>query len=401
MSIVTLESVADDGGLICDGDWIESKDQDPAGKIRLIQLADVGDGQFLNKSQRFVNDSTFQRLNCTLIREGDLLIARMPDPLGRTCVVPKLAQRAITAVDVCIVRPNPSKVDAEWLSFRLNATDIRQEIQSHVQGATRARVPTGKLKGITFELPCLPEQREIATRLKAQLAEVEAARQATLTQVQDADFLSGRLLQAAFDNLDKAPVKPLGEWIVSYRNGFGKRPGTKEAGPIVLRIADVSSGTIDLSKPRRGAVSVKEAETYRLQTNDLLFIRVNGAREIVGRCCIVGPDVPADTIFNDHLIRVCLKPSIDAEYARLCAGSPSARSLIEKAASTSAGQLTINQEVIASVSVPNLSIDEQREFTARLKSQLVEVGTFRTALDVQRLELDLLPSRILAEAFET
>ena len=37
-----------------DGNWIESKDQDPNGEIRLIQLADIGDGFFVDKSSRFI-----------------------------------------------------------------------------------------------------------------------------------------------------------------------------------------------------------------------------------------------------------------------------------------------------------------------------------------------------------
>ena len=118
MKVVTLESITSEGGLITDGDWIESRDQDPTGTIRLIQLADIGDGRFLDKSRKFVNDATSLRLNCTLLQAGDVLIARMPDPLGRACVFPKLERRAITAVDVCIVRPDPRKVDPEWLSFR-------------------------------------------------------------------------------------------------------------------------------------------------------------------------------------------------------------------------------------------------------------------------------------------
>jgi type I restriction enzyme S subunit len=35
------------------GDWIESKDQDPDGEVRLIQIADVGTGRFIDKSRRF------------------------------------------------------------------------------------------------------------------------------------------------------------------------------------------------------------------------------------------------------------------------------------------------------------------------------------------------------------
>lgn len=190
-------------------------------------------------------------------------------------------------------------------------------------------------------------------------------------------------------------------WVSSYRNGFGRRPGAGESGPIVLRIADVSSGRVDLSNPRRGSVSAKEAETYKLQTGDLLFIRVNGARDIVGRCCVVGPEVPPDTIFNDHLIRVRLAPGVDPEFARLCANLPAARSLIEEAASTSAGQLTISQQVFESIDVPDLPLSEQRQIAARLKAQLAEVDKARQAAETQLRETTKLAEAIVFDSIRS
>jgi len=89
---------------IIDGDWIESKDQDVEGEIRLIQLADVGVGEFKDKSDRFINLDTFNRLNCTQLQTGDILIARLPNPIGRACVFPDLNQMAITVVDIAILR---------------------------------------------------------------------------------------------------------------------------------------------------------------------------------------------------------------------------------------------------------------------------------------------------------
>ena len=189
------------------------------------------------------------------------------------------------------------------------------------------------------------------------------------------------------------------EWVLSYRNGYGKRPKAGEFGPIVLRIADVSSGKIDLSNPRRGSVAVTEAKTYRLQTGDLLFVRVNGARDIVGRCCVVGPDVPADTIFNDHLIRVRLVPGVDPAFARLYVSVPPARAFIEEAASTSAGQLTISQQVLDSLDVPEVPISEQRRIAAGLQAQLAEVETARHAAQVQAQDIALLRTRLLNEVF--
>ena len=64
LSFATIDEVIDySTGLFKDGDWIESKDQDPNGEVRLIQLADVGDGDFLNRSNRFMNSEKSQELN--------------------------------------------------------------------------------------------------------------------------------------------------------------------------------------------------------------------------------------------------------------------------------------------------------------------------------------------------
>ena len=72
---------------LTDGDWIETKDQSEDGGVRLIQLADVGDRRFLDKSARFLTEETEKRLNCTRLEIGDVLIARLPNPIGRACTV--------------------------------------------------------------------------------------------------------------------------------------------------------------------------------------------------------------------------------------------------------------------------------------------------------------------------
>ena len=50
-------------GIFRDGDWVESKDQDPTGTVRLIQLADIGDGSFRDRSSRFLTQATAEALN--------------------------------------------------------------------------------------------------------------------------------------------------------------------------------------------------------------------------------------------------------------------------------------------------------------------------------------------------
>ena len=89
---------------IIDGDWIESKDQDPSGLVRLIQLADIGVNQFKDVSEKYINEETYKKLNCTALEKGDILIARLPSPIGRACIFPGIDNKSITAVDVAILR---------------------------------------------------------------------------------------------------------------------------------------------------------------------------------------------------------------------------------------------------------------------------------------------------------
>ena len=162
---MTLTQLAGPNGLLSDGDWIESKDQDPSGNIRLTQLADIGDGKFINKSRRYVNKETACRLRCTFLEPGDVLIARMPDPLGRACILPDIGQPAITAVDVFIWRPDGSAAELQWLMYAVNSPDVREKLQDEAGGTTRQRVAGGKLKNLAIPTPPLPEQRRIVVKL--------------------------------------------------------------------------------------------------------------------------------------------------------------------------------------------------------------------------------------------
>ena len=191
-------------GLFADGDWIERKDQDANGSIRLLQLADIGDGVFLNKSQRFINEFTFQELRCTEIFENDILVARMPSPLGRACLMPRLPQRCITVVDIAIIRPGQHSVLPRWLKNCLNSPSLREKIISLSSGTTRQRISRKNLKQLKIPLPPLEEQKRIADKLDKLFARIDACcdRLARIPQIIEqfrqsvlADAMSGYLTE--------------------------------------------------------------------------------------------------------------------------------------------------------------------------------------------------------------
>lgn len=165
------EVVAAGGGRLVDGDWIESKDQAPEG-IRLLQLADLSRGRFLNKSERFVSRETFQRLRCTDIKEGDLLISRMADPIGRTARVPDVLHGSIAAVDVAILTPGLN-LDGDYLLGILNSTPWIETCDTQGTGTTRKRISKGNLARIEIPVPDLSAQQHLGANFAGCVATIE------------------------------------------------------------------------------------------------------------------------------------------------------------------------------------------------------------------------------------
>ena len=163
-------------GLFGDGDWVESKDQDPSGDYRLLQLADIGDGIFLDKSDRWMNEEQFRRLGCTRLEANDLLIARMPEPIGRACLLPESLPVSATVVDVAIVRTGNENLQ-KILALIVNSPEFRNEAFSLLTGTTRQRISRGNLSKITFWLPPLPEQKRIVDLISSVDAYIGALRQ--------------------------------------------------------------------------------------------------------------------------------------------------------------------------------------------------------------------------------
>lgn len=160
--LYTISDLISPEGVFSDGDWVESKDQDPNGDVRLIQLADIGDGEFLNKSSRFLTTEKAKTLKCTFLEPGDILIARMPDPIGRACIFPEINTPAITVVDVCIVRPKNGDFHPPLIKEFVNSNWFRHQISKHITGTTRKRISRTNLNKIQFRLPSLENQKHIA-----------------------------------------------------------------------------------------------------------------------------------------------------------------------------------------------------------------------------------------------
>ncbi|MDP3301488.1 MAG: restriction endonuclease subunit S [Sulfuricurvum sp.] len=406
-----LRNLISADGLIGDGDWIESKDQDIEGNIRLIQLADIGDGIFKDKSYRFINEDAFERLNCLEILEGDILIARLPDPLGRACIFPSLSQKCITVVDICIIRPGSELINIKWLCYFINAPQTREYIELNSSGVTRKRISRKKLEQYNIHLPPLNEQKRIAEKLDTLLASVYAIKKrldnATniikrFRQSVLAAATSGKLTEEWKNESNatewcEAIIKDFTTKVGSGSTPKGGESAYKESGIPLIRSMNIHFEGIKYKK----LAFIDESQAKKLsnvivEENDVL-LNITGAS--IGRVALAPNDLVGARV-NQHvsIIRT-ISDMILPEYLNIYLASPITQSWIQDE-NYGGTREALTKEMILNYTVKKPSNNEQIEIVSRVESLFSVADAFEAKIEAASKQVDKLTQSILAKAFK-
>ena len=157
--------------LFLDGDWIESKDISDDG-VRYITTGNVGEGFYKEQGSGFITENTFNKLNCTEVFEGDILISRLNNPIGRACLVPNLGCKTVTSVDNVIFRTD-KYYNRKYLVHLFSSKDYFQHTGNLARGTTMQRISRGLLGNIRILVPTVPEQVVIAAFLDHETAKID------------------------------------------------------------------------------------------------------------------------------------------------------------------------------------------------------------------------------------
>ena len=233
--------------VFADGDWIESKDQSLNG-IRLIQTGNVGEGYFKDREEkaRYISESTFKRLRCTEIFYGDCLVSRLPDPVGRACLLPDTGEKMITAVDCTIIRFDQKKAIPFYFNYYAQSQQYLDAVDRETTGTTRKRISRSKLGDILIPVPPLPEQRRIVAKLNKTFAAVAKAKENAEKNLANSKELFESYLNGVF-------AKPGKDWevcnlekhikLIDYR---GRTPVKTETGVRLITAKNVKLGFLQL-----------------------------------------------------------------------------------------------------------------------------------------------------------
>ena len=271
-----------------------------------------------------------------------------------------------------------------YYDYLLRAIDD-DKVFVHLSKNLRSSLTENDFGAIKTCVPPLAEQARIAAFLDAECAEIDAVLEKTRASIEEYKKLKQAVITQAVTKGIRGdrPMKDSGiEWIgdipaewsvvkgrrliLATQNGLTRRDLEKSEGYIVLKLKNLDAdGSIDYSEVNRVALTDEEKYKYQLCDGDFLFVRVNGSRNLVGKCAIYH-DVGEIVAYNDHIIRVKLNDLCLKEYFHYYLLSIAGKREIELHTSTAAGQFTISGDGLRELCVVLPGIVEQAETVAYL-----------------------------------
>ncbi|MEF3310608.1 restriction endonuclease subunit S [Paenibacillus sp. GYB004] len=395
-----------------DGDWILSENMDPNGNVRLIQLSDIGIGEFLDKSSKFISDQTFNELNCSQLREGDVLISRMAEPIARSCILPKLSMKCITAVDVAVMRCDTTIVSNKYVNYLCNTSWFTDLANNLARGTTRVRITRKNLGDLPVPLPPNAEQLRIVDRIESLFAKLDQAKELAQNALDSFEARKAAILHKAFTGELTAKWREehnigmdsweetLFDFIIDSgpQNGLYKPKSAYGKGDKIVRIDSFYDGTINpWHSLKELSLDNNEIELYGLRNNDVIINRVN-SMEYLGKSALVRK-LEDTCVFESNIMRLTLKRSIaEPEYIIRYLNSTKGLTELRKNAKQAVNQASINQSDVRNCQVPLPSLLEQKEIVRILGRMLEREQEAKELVSVID-KIELMKKAVLARAF--
>lgn len=381
-----------------DGNWIESKDQSTKG-IRLVQTGNIGLGYFKDKEDkaRFISEDTFHRLKCTEILPGDLLVSRLPDPIGKSCIIPNINSKMITGVDCTIIRPKDNLL-SEFLCYYQMSHQYLKDIELGVSGATRQRISRKNLGLIRIPLPTISEQRHIVSILDKAFVAINKVKSNAEENLKNAKLLFESLMLKIFIegiNIKKWDLEKLEKYskvVVGYVGPISKEYTIDEEGILLLSTKNISAKGLTLEKLTR----INHEFHYKNKKSQLAPGDILVARHGNSGQSIVIPN----NIKHAHALNVIVikrSETLSSEYTCYLLNS----GVLNKITSSKGGsvQEIINTSVIKDLIIPVPSANEQNKIVNQLDLLSVETKKLEDIYTQKINDLEELKKSILQKAF--
>ena len=311
----------------------------------------------------------------SLVKKNDILLCKINPRINRVWIVKDESDKINIASSEWIVIRN-DEYNPEFLAWYLRSPKFQKLMTSEVTGIGGSLTRAQPKRVAEYPVPVLPlrEQNEIANVLNKAKRIIDNRKQEL--------FMLDELIKARFIELFGDPVNNSKAWNVKpllemgyCKNGMNFQTGDSGIEMHCLGVGDFNDYSIIDRTDHLPMISLNEepSEECMLQNGDIVFVRSNGNKNLVGRCVMVYPyDTP--TTYSGFCIRYRLTgDEVIGPYLLHVLKMDSMR---KKMAGRGANIQNLNQQILASLDIPLPPIALQKQFADFItkidKSKLLE-----------------------------
>lgn len=141
--------------------------------IPLIQLNNIRNSKHLMQNMKFVSEEKKQQLIRHIAIPGDVVIAKMADPVARAAIVNEEYSEYVIVADCVKFTPNLKLINLRYLVWAINCDYVRVNAELVSTGTTRVRINLGELKKLKIPYPPTAEQIKIANFLDHETVKID------------------------------------------------------------------------------------------------------------------------------------------------------------------------------------------------------------------------------------
>jgi len=150
--------------------------------VRVIKVNNIKPNEFNFDDVCHVSLTKYQSIKRSTVRPGDVVMAKVGNTIGKTCVFPDSIQYAVLTANVCKMTLNTQIALPWFLSYQMNFDGIQQRIRGLSGDTAKPMINIPRLRELKLILPDIPKQQEyvdiVLRHKRLQVQQREAERQA-------------------------------------------------------------------------------------------------------------------------------------------------------------------------------------------------------------------------------
>lgn len=316
-----------------------------------------------NKAKEDVSEYKLAYPNTLIVNSMNILIGAVGVSEYFGCVSP-----------VYYVFKEKEDSDIRFINYIFNTREFQKELRKYANGilAIRLRVSASDIFKRLIAIPSKVIQKKIADFLDTKCKEIDDLVCEIEEQIEILEDYKRAIITETLFTEKRTCTKM--KYIGSFQNGMNFSSKISDVEIPFLGVGDFQNNMVLSGKESFSSIMFDGVipPSALLKNNDIVFVRSNGSKSLVGRSVLVN-NIDFDLTYSGFCIRFRKKrKDFDSKYILYAMWSNKFRETIDEF--TRGTNITnVSQDMLKNVMVPEITLSEQKEIVAKLDNCCLEV----------------------------